>query len=263
MFRSHSRLQAVHHTSTPTDLLLFKICSIQPTTTRSSSRLPPRQPDLFKLTERRLRSISKFNCQWSCDYTLYTLPNKTSPHTHPSRILPHRYATNDQLTHPYCSPALSPSLGGLPPLFIVRVSYRWSYKKKSNLTLILPPVSRVISLLATRKSYAMKLFMWVSWSMNSWPSQLTAPCTSVDIRSLIVLLIRNGIHCVRIWPTHTQLDRSRPNTTRPPKCTYRSMVSITWLCRYTYVKKPTDVDPWSPTMFVASHLVYHRWHVPR
>ncbi|MBW0469178.1 hypothetical protein O181_008893 [Austropuccinia psidii MF-1] len=28
------------------------------------------------------------------------------------------YATNDQLTHPYCSPLFSPSLGGLPPLLI-------------------------------------------------------------------------------------------------------------------------------------------------
>lgn len=29
------------------------------------------------------------------------------------------YATNDQLTHPYCSPLFSPSLGGLPPLLIL------------------------------------------------------------------------------------------------------------------------------------------------
>ncbi|KAG0152013.1 hypothetical protein CROQUDRAFT_650604 [Cronartium quercuum f. sp. fusiforme G11] len=29
------------------------------------------------------------------------------------------YATNDQLTHPYCSPAFAPSLGGLPPLYIM------------------------------------------------------------------------------------------------------------------------------------------------
>lgn len=29
------------------------------------------------------------------------------------------YATNDQLTHPYCSPLFSPSLGGLPPLLII------------------------------------------------------------------------------------------------------------------------------------------------
>ncbi|KAH9819458.1 arylacetamide deacetylase [Melampsora americana] len=29
------------------------------------------------------------------------------------------YAHNDILTHPYCSPALAPSLGGLPPLFII------------------------------------------------------------------------------------------------------------------------------------------------
>ncbi|EGG04483.1 arylacetamide deacetylase [Melampsora larici-populina 98AG31] len=29
------------------------------------------------------------------------------------------YAPNDMVTHPYCSPALAPSLGGLPPLFII------------------------------------------------------------------------------------------------------------------------------------------------
>ncbi|EFP78349.2 uncharacterized protein PGTG_04305 [Puccinia graminis f. sp. tritici CRL 75-36-700-3] len=29
------------------------------------------------------------------------------------------YCTNDQLTHPYCSPIFSPSLGGLPPLMII------------------------------------------------------------------------------------------------------------------------------------------------
>ncbi|POW15673.1 hypothetical protein PSTT_01904 [Puccinia striiformis] len=29
------------------------------------------------------------------------------------------YALNDQLTHPYCSPLFSPSLGGLPPLLII------------------------------------------------------------------------------------------------------------------------------------------------
>ncbi|WAQ85034.1 hypothetical protein PtA15_5A608 [Puccinia triticina] len=29
------------------------------------------------------------------------------------------YATNDQLTHPYCSPLFSPSLGGLPPLLMI------------------------------------------------------------------------------------------------------------------------------------------------
>ncbi|EGG10077.1 uncharacterized protein MELLADRAFT_103430 [Melampsora larici-populina 98AG31] len=29
------------------------------------------------------------------------------------------YAPNDILTHPFCSPALVPSLGGLPPLFII------------------------------------------------------------------------------------------------------------------------------------------------